>query len=189
MVRGSFDEHLAVTTAAVDQVVPALERVVAATTACLGAGGKVLVFGNGGSASQAQHFAAELTGRFEAERQAWPALALTADQATVTAIANDYGYERVFARQVEALGRPGDLVVAISTSGTSANVVAGIEAARAAGCTTAALTGEGGGTLADLVDLLVTVPSGRTARIQEIHTICLHAWCEAVEAWTAAGSA
>ena len=143
-------------------------------------GGKVLLFGNGGSAADATHLAAELVGRFLIERRALPALSLSDNASAVTAIANDYGYERVFARQVEALGASGDVAVGISTSGASANVVEGLGAARALGLATVALTGSGG-RLLDVADVCIAVPSDGTPRIQEAHTLVGHLLCELVE--------
>jgi D-sedoheptulose 7-phosphate isomerase len=147
----------------------------------LARGQKVLVFGNGGSAAEAQHFAAELSGRFERERAALPAIALTTDTSVLTAVANDYGFERVFARQIEALGARGDVAVAISTSGRSANVVAGARAARARGLGVVALTGGDGGELARLADVHVNVPHPSVARTQEAHLTLLHIVCDLVE--------
>lgn len=147
----------------------------------LAAGGRVLLFGNGGSAADAQHIAAELVGRFVAERRGLAAIALTTDSSAMTAIANDYGFDQVFARQVEALGRPGDVAVGISTSGNSANVLRGIEQAAAGGLVTVALTGGDGGRLADRADLAITVPSPVTARVQECHITLGHLMCELVE--------
>lgn len=147
----------------------------------LARGGRVLVFGNGGSAAEAQHFAAELCGRFERERAAWPALALTTDSSVLTAVANDLGFERVFARQVEAFGRPGDVAVAISTSGTSPNVVEAARTARDGGLVVVALTGRDGGTLATLADVHLHVPEASTARAQEVHLTMIHALCDLVE--------
>jgi len=147
----------------------------------LARGGRVLVFGNGGSAAEAQHFAAELMGRFEAERRALAAVALTTDTSALTAIANDYGFERVFARQVEALGRPGDVALGISTSGGSANVILGLQAARVAGLATIALTGRDGGAMRCHVDVHVNVPDASTARVQEAQLTLLHALCALVE--------
>jgi D-sedoheptulose 7-phosphate isomerase len=144
-------------------------------------GSKLLVFGNGGSAADATHLAAEFVGRFLVDRRALPALSLSDNASAVTAIANDYGYERVFARQIEALGDGGDVVLAISTSGRSANVLAGVEAARARGLATIGLTGGDGGTLASLVDICLTVPSDSTPRIQEGHTVIVHVLCELAE--------
>jgi D-sedoheptulose 7-phosphate isomerase len=144
-------------------------------------GGRVLVFGNGGSAAEAQHFAAELVGRFEAERRALPAIALTTDTSALTAVANDYGFERVFARQVEALGRPGDVALGISTSGGSANVILGLKVARAAGLATIGLTGRDGGAVGCHVDVHVNVPEASTARVQEAQLTLLHVLCALVE--------
>ena len=159
----------------------AVARTSLALASVLGAGGKVLAFGNGGSAADAQHFAAELVGRFERQRVGLAAIALTTDTSALTAIANDYGFERVFARQVEALGRPGDAAFAISTSGSSANVLAGIEAARRAGMTTVGLCGAPGCPLYEAVDLPVAAAVGETARVQEAHLIIEHAICGALE--------
>ena len=142
---------------------------------------KVLLCGNGGSASDAQHIAAELVGRFEDERRAWPAIALTTDTSALTALANDYGYERIFARQVDALATSGDVLICISTSGNSDNVLAAAMAARERGCRTIGLTGVGGKRLASLCDVTVLVPSTRTARIQEAHIAIGHIWCEMVD--------
>jgi D-sedoheptulose 7-phosphate isomerase len=150
-------------------------------TASLAEGGKLLLFGNGGSASDASHIATEFVARFMRDRRALPALSLCADQSALTAIANDFGYERVFARQLEALGAPGDVVLAISTSGRSPNVLAGTRAARSLGLTTIGLSGAGGGDLAGLVDVCLRVPSETTARIQEGHILIAHVLCELVE--------
>lgn len=146
------------------------------------AGRQVLVFGNGGSATDAQHFAAELVVRFVRARRAVAALALTTDGAVLTAAGNDLGFEAVFARQIEALGRPGDVAVAITTSGRSANVTAAVQAARARGLQTVALTGRGGGDLVGLAEVVVDVPATSTARIQEVHRTWIHAVCEWIEA-------
>ncbi len=145
-------------------------------------GGKVLLFGNGGSAAEAQHIAAELVGRFQRERRALPALALTTDTSALTALGNDYGFERVFARQVEALAHPGDAVVALSTSGASANVLAAVAAARERTCAVLGITGAGGARLAGLCDVAVVVPSRVTSRVQEASLTVGHLWCEIVEA-------
>jgi len=147
-------------------------RVIAAAdavTAALRAGRKVLVCGNGGSAADSQHFVAELVGRFTRERRAWPALALSADTCILTAVGNDYGFERVFARQVEAHGQPGDVLIGISTSGNSADVVKAFEQAEAQGLHRIALTGETGGALAPMADVAIRVPSPETSHIQECH--------------------
>jgi D-sedoheptulose 7-phosphate isomerase len=147
----------------------------------LKAGHTLLAFGNGGSASDAQHLSAELVGRFQRERAAMPAIALTTDTSILTAIANDYSFKQVFARQVEALGRPGDVAVGISTSGESPNVVAGLNAAKAKGMKTIALTGRDGGSVGRAADIHVNVPDENTARVQEVHRTLLHVMCEVIE--------
>lgn len=148
---------------------------------CLRNGGKVLLCGNGGSAADAQHLAAELVGRFKMERRALPSMALPVNASTITAIGNDYGYEYVFARQVAAFGHEGDVLVAISTSGTSPNVVRAVEAARERGMVSLGLTGASGGALLSLCDVTIAVPSEDVARIQEAHITVGHIWCEIVE--------
>lgn len=145
------------------------------------AGGKLLIFGNGGSAADAQHLAAELVGRFQRERAALAAIALTTDTSVLSGVGNDYGFERVFARQVEALGGPGDVALAISTSGASANIVAGLEAARGRGMQTVALTGRDGGAVGRAADVHVNVPDESAARVQEVHRTLIHALCELIE--------
>ena len=158
------------TTAAADAIVASLRQ-----------GGKVLVFGNGGSAADAAHAAAELVGRYRRDRPGYAAVALTADPSVLTSIANDYGFERVFARQIEALGHSGDVALAITTSGESRNTVAGLEAARARKLTTIALTGRDGGAAGRLADIHVNVPSDSTPRVQEVHRTLLHVICDLVE--------
>lgn len=153
----------------------------AAIIGALKAGGKLLVFGNGGSAADAQHVAAELVGRFERERAAMAAVALTTDASVMTSVANDYAFDRVFARQVEGLGRPGDVALGISTSGASANVVAGLVAARALGLGTIALTGGDGGAVGRAAAIHVNVASDNAARVQEVHRTLLHVICDLVE--------
>jgi len=145
-------------------------------------GNKVLVCGNGGSAADAQHIAAEFVGRYETERRALPSIALTTDTSALTAISNDYGFESVFSRQVDANAVEGDCLIAISTSGNSPNVLAAVMSARSRGCSVVGLTGKGGKKLAGLCDACVLVPSGRTARIQEAHITVAHIWCEMVDA-------
>ena len=151
-----------------------------AIAAALLQGRAVLAFGNGGSAADAQHFTAELVGRYERERRAWPAIALTTDTSALTAIGNDYGFERVFARQLEALGRPGDIALGISTSGNSPNVLRGLEAANARGLVTIALTGRGG-EAGKIAKHHIAVQEERTSRVQEVHATVLHVICELVE--------
>lgn len=156
---------------------------------CFRRGGKILLFGNGGSAADAQHIAAEFVGRFARDRSALPALALTTDTSALTAIGNDYGFEQVFVRQVQALGRPGDVAVAISTSGRSPNVLAGVEAARERGLRSIGFTGANGSSLARTVDLPIVIPSQSTARIQECHIAIGHIICEIVETLLASEAA
>lgn len=180
-VRGIFDATLALHTKVRDAAPPSVVQAARAVRMAHGSGGRTLIFGNGGSAADAQHMAAELVNRFQRERVPIAALALTTDGSTVTSIANDYGFDRVFARQIEALGRAGDVAVAISTSGTSPNVVAGLAAARRQGLTTVALTGRDGGEVGRMADIHVNVPDGSTARVQEVHRTLIHAICELVE--------
>ena len=151
-----------------------------AIASALRQGRAVFTFGNGGSAADAQHFAAELVGRYERHRRAWPAIALTTDTSALTAVSNDYGFEHVFARQLEALGREGDIAMAISTSGSSPNVLRGLEAAKERGLVTIALTGRGGeaGTIATHH---IAVQEERTSRVQEVHATVLHVICELIE--------
>lgn len=157
---------------------------VEALLGCITAGGKLMVCGNGGSACDAQHFAAEFVGRFERERPGLAALALTTDTAVLTAIGNDYDFNAIYAKQVQALGSPGDVLIAISTSGNSANVLAAVEAAHAKDMTVVALSGRSGGKLGALLmdtDVHICVPHDRTARIQEVHGLVLHCLCDAVD--------
>jgi D-sedoheptulose 7-phosphate isomerase len=161
--------------------VAAVVQAADAVAAALRQGGKLLVFGNGGSAADATHIAAELVGRFMLERRGLPALSLSDNASAVTSISNDYGYERAFARQVEALAAPGDVALGISTSGRSPNVLAGLEAARAAGLVTLGLTGGDGGELPAAADICVVAPSDETPRVQEAHTLVAHILCELVE--------
>jgi D-sedoheptulose 7-phosphate isomerase len=170
------------------QAAETLSRPIAAAVnaimGCITAGGKVLACGNGGSASDAQHFAAEFVGRFERERPGLAAIALTTDSSILTAVGNDYDFAQVFAKQVQALGTPGDVLLAISTSGNSANVLAAVEAAHSKDMTVIALTGRGGGKLGAMLtesDVHVCVPHERTARIQEVHILAIHCLCDAVD--------
>jgi D-sedoheptulose 7-phosphate isomerase len=148
---------------------------------CLLAGGKILVCGNGGSASDAQHFAAEIVGRFEKERRAYPAVALSTDTSVLTALGNDYGYDEIFARQVDGLGQPGDILLGISTSGCSENVIQAVRRADAHQMKTVGLLGNDGGDLAPMVDRAIVVDSTTTARIQETHIFILHYWAWLIE--------
>ena len=159
----------------------AVAAAVETLSAALGSGGKVLIFGNGGSAADAQHFACELVGRFLRERQALAAIALTTDASTMTAVANDYGFDRVFVRQIEALGRPGDVAIGISTSGSSANVLAAVQYAKSRGLKTVAFTGGDGGPIGAAADVHVNVPHALTPRVQEVHRTLIHAVCDQIE--------
>lgn len=176
-LRASADAHARMAVSGAAAVRAAAEAVIAA----LRGGYTVLVFGNGGSASDAQHFAAELVGRFVADRQAFRAIALAANASQLTAVANDYGFERVFARQIEALGRPGDVALGISTSGRSPNVLRALERAAAQGLTTIALTGGDGGDAGRLAAIHVNVAEPIVARVQEVHATVLHLICELVD--------
>lgn len=176
-----FQAHEQVVQASLAELGAVAEAVGVALVRCLEAGGKVLAFGNGGSATQASHLAGELIGRYSRSRRPLPALALMADAGAVTCIANDFGYGAVFERQVEALTAGGDLVMGLTTSGNSENVLRGLATARRLGAVTVALTGAAG-LSSGAVDHLVKVPSKVTAHIQEVHLMLLHAWCEAVDA-------
>jgi D-sedoheptulose 7-phosphate isomerase len=183
-VQQHFEESIAAKQAAAEVLSPAIALAAEKTVQTLIADGKILVCGNGGSAADAQHFAAEMVGRFERERPGLPAIALTTDTSAITAIANDYDYDLIFSKQVHALGRAGDLLIAISTSGNSANVISAIHAAHDRQMTVIALTGRDGGQIADLMtgdDVNICVPHQRTARIQEVHITAIHALCDAVD--------
>ena len=185
LIETIVDEHLAVARRTREQLLPIVEEFAAALCEALGAGHKLVVFGNGGSAADAQHFAAELTGHFASDRGPLPAVALTVDTSALTAIANDYGFADVFARQATALCSPGDVVVAISTSGNAESVTRGVEAARAQGAVTWGFTGGSGGRLREVADHAIVVPSSETARIQEMHITIIHAVCAVLDDWVA----
>jgi len=183
-VKALFDASIETKQAAREQLAPAIAAAAAAMTRTLLAERKVLACGNGGSAGDAMHIAAELVNRFELERPALPAIALTADTPTLTAIANDHDYAQVFARQVQALGASGDLLLAISTSGRSPSVVAAVATAHDRGLTVVSLSGKDGGDVADLLgpdDVEIRVPSDSTARIQEVHLLVLHCLCDLID--------
>lgn len=184
-IREHFSESARLKLDAAETLAPHIARAAALLTECLLADGKILACGNGGSAADAQHFAAELVGRFERERPELPAIALTTDTSLLTAVANDYSFEHVFAKQVRALGARGDVLLAISTSGNSGNVIAAIEAARSREMRVLALTGKGGGRIGELLtpaDVHLCVPHPRTARIQEVHLLMIHCLCDAIDA-------
>ena len=174
-------EHAAVQRKTFDTLRPAFVRWVDAARQTLDAKGRIFFFGNGGSAADAQHLATELTVRYARNRPAFAALALTTDSSALTAIGNDLGFDRLFSRQIEALGRPGDLAVALSTSGTSPNILEALRTARVQGLKTVGLSGKGGGAMVPLCDIALIVPSDTTARIQEMHITLGHMFCEAIE--------
>jgi len=180
-IRASFEASVEAKRATLEAAGPAIAAAAERLIACLEGGGRVLVCGNGGSASDAQHFCAELAGRYLRERPGLPALALTANTSDLTAIGNDYGFERVFARLVEAHGRAGDALLAISTSGQSPNVLEAVEVARQRGLVSIGLLGRDGGKLAGRVDVPIVVASEVTARIQETHIAVLHVLCELID--------
>jgi D-sedoheptulose 7-phosphate isomerase len=183
-IRRQFEDSIATKQAALGTLVPAIEAATLAMAECLKAGGKVMSCGNGGSAGDSQHFSAELLNRFERERPGLAAIALSTDTSTLTSIANDYAYEQVFSKQVLALGRPGDVLLAISTSGNSPNVVAAMAAARERGVRVVALTGRNGGKMAKALapgDIEIRVPAERTARIQEVHLVVIHCLCDGID--------
>lgn len=163
------------------EMAPAIAQVAETALRCLRGGGKIALCGNGGSASQAQHLAGELVGRFRRERPAYAALALTTDTAILTAIGNDYGYEEVFRRQVEGLLAPGDLLIALSTSGNAENILRAVDEAKRRGVMTIGLTGQGGGRLAEVADLCLRVPHTQTSTVQEAHLAIGHLLCDLIE--------
>jgi D-sedoheptulose 7-phosphate isomerase len=183
-VRSHFQDAIALKQRMSETLAPAIARAGEALAQALRRGNKVLACGNGGSAADCQHFAAELVGRFERERPGLPAIALTVDSSALTAIANDYSYDAVFAKQVEALGREGDVLVAISTSGNSRSVLEAMKAAKSRGMAVVALTGRDGGQMAAALaagDHHLNVAHARTARVQEVHILALHCLCDTVD--------
>ena len=181
VIRESLKQHIEVFEAVLDSLSDSIAECGELILQTVRDGKKVLICGNGGSAADAQHIAAEFVGRYETERKALPAIALTTDTSALTALANDYSFERVFARQVEALASDGDCLIAISTSGNSPNVIAAVMEARNRGCRVIGMTGAKGKKLASLSDACILVPSERTARIQEAHITIAHIWCELVD--------
>jgi D-sedoheptulose 7-phosphate isomerase len=177
----SLHEHLETIQKLIDSTLPEIERSGQIICEALASDRKILLCGNGGSAADAQHIAAELVGCYEKQRRSWPAIALTTDTSALTAVSNDLGYEQVFARQVAGLAQAGDVLIAISTSGKSKNVLRAAEQARELGCKTIALTGATAEPLSSLCDAGVAVPSNRTSRVQEAHITIGHLWCEMVD--------
>jgi D-sedoheptulose 7-phosphate isomerase len=183
-IRAHFADSAQLKLASVDALAPEIARAAGLLVECLLADGKILACGNGGSACDAQHFAAEMVGRFERERPELPAISLATDTSILTAISNDYSYEQVFAKQVRALGAAGDVLLAISTSGNSASIVAAVDAAREREMRVVALTGKGGGRIGAMLaaaDVELRVPHDRTARIQEVHLLMIHCLCDAID--------
>ncbi len=181
MLQKYFEEHIEVVRAVSQSMSHAIEECASVLTDTMTGGGKLLVMGNGGSAADSQHIAAEFIGRFLMERRALPAIALTTDSSILTAVGNDYGFDEVFKRQVEALATPQDVVLGISTSGNSRNVFSALEVAKVRGCKTIGLLGKDGGCIAPIVDIALTVPSCETPRIQEAHLMIIHILCDLVE--------
>ncbi|HEY5673708.1 MAG TPA: D-sedoheptulose 7-phosphate isomerase [Malonomonas sp.] len=182
LIENSFAEHIALAELIKTQLAAEISACAERLIGCLKDGGKILICGNGGSAADAQHFAAELVGRFEVERRGLPAIALTTDTSSLTAIGNDYGFEQLFSRQVEALASEKDLLIGISTSGNSKNVLLALQKAKQIGCATLGLTGRDGGQIAAEVDFSLVVPFQRTARVQEMHLLIIHLLCELIDA-------
>lgn len=180
-IKSQIRSHQKVMESIGQELSPKIAAVVELLADALGNGTKLLVMGNGGSAADAQHLVAELVGRFKMERRGLPAIALTTDTSILTAIGNDYGFEDIFSRQVEALARPGDVVVGISTSGTSKNVYKALLLADELGCRTIGLLGRDGGTIAEIVDVPITVPCDDTPRVQEGHITIIHILCDLLE--------
>ena len=174
----SLYAHIEVIENVIKSQIPLIVKCAEAIFSALSNGSKILICGNGGSAADAQHIAAEFVGRYETERIALPAIALTTDTSALTALGNDYGFERIYARQIEALAQPGDVLIALSTSGNSPNIISAVMSARKSGCYVIGLTGAKGKKLASLCDLCILIPAERTARIQEAHITIAHIWCE-----------
>lgn len=180
-IAQEIQESIAVKAELARVAVRPIQEAAEAITTCLRSGGKLIAFGNGGSASDAQHLVAELVGRYLTDRQALAAVALTVNTSSLTAIANDYGFEAVFARQLQAIARNGDVVLAISTSGNSPNILLALETARRLGLPRIGLTGQSGGKLRSEVEICIAVPSTSTPRIQECHALIIHILCGAIE--------
>lgn len=180
-ISGQIQEHLVLFQRIEHELAAPIARLAERLIDTLRIGNKLLIMGNGGSAADAQHFAGEIVSRFRMERPALPAIALSTDTSIITAIGNDYGFERIFSRQVEALAAPGDAVIGISTSGNSPNVQKALEVARAAGCSTVGLLGKDGGSIKALCDIPLIIPSNDTPRVQEGHITVIHILCDLIE--------
>ncbi len=189
-IQHHFDESIHVKTQAAQLLPDAIERIGDMMTRCILSGHKILCCGNGGSAADAQHFSAEMLNRFEIERPSLPAIALTTDTSTITSIGNDYSFDEIFSKQIKALGQSGDVLLAISTSGNSKNVIQAVAAAHSRGINVALLTGGNGGNLANELqenDVMACVPSASTARIQEVHILIIHCLCDIIDTQLFAG--
>ncbi len=181
IIEFEFNEHLKTTKATMDCIYESVESAAQICIDALKNNRKILIFGNGGSAADAQHIAAELVGRYKVERKGLPAIALTTDSSALTCISNDYGYEQVFSRQVEALANTGDVVIGISTGGTSTNVISALDIAKNIGCKTIGFSGRGGGEMNTLCDVNLVVPAEDTPRIQEMHILIGHTICQLID--------
>ena len=181
MIKKELQLHKETINLTIETMIPQIEKASNLMVQTLKNGNKVILCGNGGSASDAQHIATELTGRYKSERRGLPAIAITTDTSALTAIANDYGYERVFERQVEALANKGDLLIGISTSGDSKNVILALKLAKTLGCSTLGMSGNKGGAMNELCDVNLVVPSNNTPRIQEMHILIGHIMCQGVD--------
>ena len=181
IIKFEFEEHLKTSQATFESIGHSVEVAAKLCIDCLNNGNKILLFGNGGSAADAQHIAAELVSRYKAERKGLAAIALTTDTSALTAIGNDYGYDRVFDRQVEALANTGDVAIGISTGGSSANVINALKLAKNLGCKTIGFSGRGGGEMNELCDINIVVPAQDTARIQEMHIVIGHTICHLID--------
>ena len=181
MIQDELNSHQKTLRDTIDNLQSYIYTACMITTQTLQEGGKILIFGNGGSAADAQHIAAELTGRYKSERTALPAIALTTDTSALTAIGNDFGFKKIFERQVEALASEGDLLIGISTSGNSKNVLKALKLGKKLGCKTIGLSGCGGGAMSENCDINIIVPSNNTPRVQEMHILIGHIICQAVD--------
>ncbi len=181
MIRSELNAHKKTIEDTIEKMIPSIEEASKLAIETLQNGNKILLCGNGGSAADAQHIAAELTGRYKSERRGLPGIALTTDTSALTAIGNDYGYERVFDRQVEALANKGDLLIGISTSGNSANIISAFTVAKEMGCQCIGMSGRDGGKMNEVCDINLVVPSNDTPRIQEMHILIGHTVCQAID--------
>ena len=181
IINDEFNEHLITSKSTISSLVSEIEAASLMCIKCLEQGGKILIFGNGGSAADAQHIAAELVSRYKTERKGLGAIALTTDSSILTAIGNDYGFDKIFSRQVEALANPKDITIGISTGGTSINVINAFKEAKNKNCTTIGFSGRGGGKFHDVCDINLIIPSEDTPRIQEMHILIGHTICHLIE--------